>query len=205
MTQEDLLFKMWNEKDNFIPPLQTKEILNFYDTKIIDEPRLWFPEWKKDLIKPKKKTGDKSKITIYKTKKQVRQDIKLLNDKLNWWMIYKRTAPNDITKAYCDIHLEDYQVKKQNLLKKLKYVGLKFNNDKLTLARQAPISDFLEFNNAGFTKCPFHSEKTGSFHLIKSKNKAFCFGGCGVKDVLEVVQQINNCDFKNALKIILGK
>lgn len=205
MTQEDLLFKMWNEKDNFIPPLQTKEILDFCDTKIIDEPRLWFPEWKKDLTKPFKQTVDKSKITIYKTKKSLRQDIKLLNDKLDWWLSYKKTAPNEITKVYCDLHLEDYQLKKENLSKKLRYVGVKFSNDKLMMARQVPISDFLEFDRYGMAKCPFHSERTASFHKIPKKEKGYCFGGCGTKDVVDVVMVQNNCTLPEALKIILKK
>ena len=205
MTQEDLLFKMWNEKDNFIPPLQTKEILDFYDTKIIDEPRLWFPEWKKDLIKPLKQTGDKSKITIYKTQKQVRQNIKLLNDKLNWWMIYKRTAPNDMTKAYCDIHLEDYQVLKENLLKKLRYVGIKFGNDKLMMAKQVPIENFLEFDRYGMAKCPFHQEKHASFHKIPGKERGYCFGCDKTADLIDIIMELNKCTLPEALKIILKK
>src|SRR3990167_5786172 len=153
MTQNDLLFKMWNEKDNFNPPLKTIEILNFCDTPIEEEKRMWHPEWIKDLARRKWINHVAKKYT---TKKEIKQDIKILNDRLDWWLIYKRTAPNEITKIYCDLNLEDYLQKKENLKKKLRYTGVKFGNDALARAKQVPISDFLEFNRAGFAKCPFH-------------------------------------------------
>ena len=200
MTQRDLLFNMWNLRDNFIPPLKTKEILDFCDTSIEVKKRLWWPEWIKDLPKKIQTTPATKK---YNTKKVINQAIKALNEKLEWWKLYKRNAPNEITKVYCDIHLKDYFKQKENLQKRLRYTGVKFNNDKLAMARQAPISDYLEFNSAGFARCPFHSEKTASFHKLPGKEKGDCFGCGRTADVIDVVMAQNNYVLPEALKIIL--
>ena len=203
MTRGDILFKMWNEKDNFNPPLQIKEILDFYDTPIEEETRMWYPEWPKDLPKRIPITSATKKYNI---KKEIKQDIKILNDQLEWWLDLKHNAPNEITKVYCDLHLEDYQVKKENLLKKLRYVGIKFGNDDLVRARQAPISDFLKFNSAGFANCPFHGpERTNSFHKLPGKERGYCFSCQKRADLIDVIMEIHQCKLPEALKIILKK
>ena len=46
--------------------------------------------------------------------------------------------------------------------------------------------------------CPFHSEKTPSFTVSPAKQIYHCFG-CGAGgDVIEFIQQIHGCDFKQA-------
>ena len=209
MTQDDLLFKMWNEKDKFNPPLQIKEILDFYDTEIIDEPRLWFPELKKDLQRPLKLDVDKSKIVKYTTKIAITQDIKLLNDRLNWWNDRKHEARDEDKEIYvgfCEAKLEDLQSKKDDLQKKLRLTGIKSNNDDLERAKQAPISDFLKFNSAGFANCPFHGpERTNSFHKLPGKERGYCFGCQKRADLIDVIMEIHQCKLPEALKIILKK
>lgn len=189
-----LFFPSWEK------PLSNKEIIDFLNTPIEKDKRLWYPEWDKNLSKRVQINLETKK---YNTKKEIKQDIKILNDRLDWWLEYKHNAPNEMTKAYCEIHLEDLLKEKENLNKKLRYTGVKFENDDLERARQVPINDFLKFNSARMTKCLWHTEKTPSLHMIKGKNKVYCFGGCGTKDVIEVVQNLHNCTFGEALKIIL--
>ena len=138
-----LFFPSWEK------PLSNKEITDFLETPYEKEQRLWYPDWSKDLPRRVLITPATKKYT---TKKEIKQDIKLLNDRLDWWLAYKRTAPNEITKNYCDLVLEEYLQKKEKLKKKLRYAGVKFGNDALIRAKEVPISDFLEFNRAGFAK-----------------------------------------------------
>ena len=182
-------------------PLSDKEIIDFLETPFEKEKRLWYPDWPRDLPKRVFTTPATKKYT---TKKAIMQDIKLLNNSLDWWLDHKHNAISEMDKVYSEIHLEDYLKEKENLQKKLRYTGVKFENDDLVRARQVPISDFLKFNSAGMVKCLWHIERTGSLHYIKKNNKVHCFGGCGTKDVIEVIQNLNNCTFKEALKIILN-
>jgi hypothetical protein len=72
----------------------------------------------------------------------------------------------------------------------------------LNLAKQIPISNFLEVNSAGFARCVWHNEKTGSLKYYPKDNRVHCFG-CGRSgDVIDVVRQINNCSLTEAIKLI---
>ena len=189
-----LFFPSW------LKPLSDKEISDFLETPYKEEPRLWWPEWIKDLPLKMCKTPV---IKKNNTKKEIKQEIKEINNKLDWWLEYKQTAPNEITKTYCDIHLEDYLQDKENLQAKLRYTRVKFDNNNLERAKQVPLSNFLKFNNAGFSLCPFHQERSASFHKLPGKNKGYCHG-CGKSgDLIDVVMAQNSCTLPEAIKIIL--
>ena len=189
-----LFFPSW------LKPLENKEIIDFLNTPIENETRLWWPEWIKDLPK---KVWINSETKHYKTKKEIKQEIKLINDRLDWWLALKQSGVNDITKDYCDLSLEDLLDEKEKLNARLRYTGVKFNNRNLERAKMVPISDYLLFNRAGFAKCLWHSEHTPSLHRITGKNKVYCFGCAKTADVLDVVMKINNCTLPEAIKIIL--
>ncbi len=46
--------------------------------------------------------------------------------------------------------------------------------------------------------CPFHSEKTGSFTIFKDM-RASCFGCQKNVNVFQLIQELDNCDFKTAV------
>lgn len=77
------------------------------------------------------------------------------------------------------------------------------SNDKLTRAKQYPITNLLKFNHAGKALCIWHSEKTPSLHYYADTNTVYCFGGCGKHaDAIDVYRQINNCSFNEAVKAL---
>ncbi|HYO37745.1 MAG TPA: CHC2 zinc finger domain-containing protein, partial [Geodermatophilus sp.] len=53
--------------------------------------------------------------------------------------------------------------------------------------------------------CPFHDEKSPSFHVTPSRNLFHCFG-CGVGgDVISFIQQIDHLSFTEAVELLAGR
>ena len=53
--------------------------------------------------------------------------------------------------------------------------------------------------------CPFHSEKTPSFTVFPDTQSFYCFG-CGAGgDVITFIQQIENLDFMDAVKLLANR
>jgi len=50
--------------------------------------------------------------------------------------------------------------------------------------------------------CPFHQEKTPSFVVSPHKQICKCFGCGGGGDVISFIEQIENVDFLDAVKIL---
>lgn len=48
--------------------------------------------------------------------------------------------------------------------------------------------------------CPFHNEKTPSFHVSVEKQLAYCFGCQKGGDLFKFVEEVEHCDFKEALE-----
>lgn len=64
----------------------------------------------------------------------------------------------------------------------------------------------LEKSGSNYTGlCPFHSEKTGSFMVSKSKQIYKCFGCNAGGDVISFVMRWENVDFMEAVKILARK
>ena len=67
------------------------------------------------------------------------------------------------------------------------------------------VSQYVKLERSGATvraRCPFHGERTPSFHVSLDRGTYHCFG-CGVGgDIFSFVQAIEGVDFKGALKIL---
>ncbi len=67
------------------------------------------------------------------------------------------------------------------------------------------IGSYVELARAGANfkaRCPFHNEKTPSFHISPSRNAYYCFG-CNAKgDIFTFVEQFEGLDFNGALKVL---
>lgn len=53
--------------------------------------------------------------------------------------------------------------------------------------------------------CPFHTEKTPSFHVYPDKQRFHCFGCQASGDVFEWTKRIENTDFRSALDILAAR
>ena len=76
-------------------------------------------------------------------------------------------------------------------------------NEDIQRAKMVPITNFIEFNKAGFAKCIYHQEKTPSLKYYPKNNTCYCFGGCiKTYDVIDIIKKLNNCDFISAVKFL---
>ncbi|NBV77331.1 DNA primase [bacterium] len=76
---------------------------------------------------------------------------------------------------------------------------------KSKLSIQEVVGQYVKLTRVGGAlkaRCPFHSERTPSFHISPDRGTYHCFG-CGVGgDMFSFVQAIEGIDFKGALKIL---
>jgi DNA primase len=70
------------------------------------------------------------------------------------------------------------------------------------------IGSYVKLERAGQNfkaRCPFHNEKTPSFHVSPQRGGYYCFG-CGAKgDIFTFVESFEGLDFKGALKILADR
>jgi len=70
------------------------------------------------------------------------------------------------------------------------------------------VSQYVKLERAGSSlraRCPFHAEKTPSFHVSPERGTYHCFG-CGVGgDIFSFVEAVEGLDFKGALKVLAEK
>lgn len=70
------------------------------------------------------------------------------------------------------------------------------------------VSQYVKLEKAGSStraRCPFHAERTPSFHVSPDRGTYHCFG-CGVGgDIFSFIEAIEGLDFKGALKVLAEK
>src|SRR3990167_4795808 len=70
------------------------------------------------------------------------------------------------------------------------------------------VSQYVKLERAGASlraRCPFHAERTPSFHVSPDRGTYHCFG-CNVGgDIFSFVEAIEGLDFKGALKVLAEK
>ena len=70
------------------------------------------------------------------------------------------------------------------------------------------VSSYVQLKNRGRAAvglCPFHSEKTPSFHVYIDNQSFYCFGCQKGGDVITFVQEIERLDFLEAVKLLAGQ
>jgi DNA primase len=70
------------------------------------------------------------------------------------------------------------------------------------------VGSYIKLEKAGANfraRCPFHNEKTPSFHISVDRNTFYCFG-CGKKgDIFSFVEEFEGTDFRGALKTLAAR
>ncbi len=70
------------------------------------------------------------------------------------------------------------------------------------------LQEYLDFTQAGDSwkaRCPFHNEKTASFHVTPAENVFYCFGCHRGGDLFSFIQEHENMTFKEALVMLAEK
>lgn len=83
-------------------------------------------------------------------------------------------------------------------------------DDLIQTARSVPIEDILnrQFRHSGSTLiglCPFHEERTPSFHIYPKENRGWCFGCNQGGDVISITMLLHGCGFKEAVLLLVGQ
>jgi hypothetical protein len=72
-------------------------------------------------------------------------------------------------------------------------------------AKAVPITNYIEFRRDSKAKCIWHSERSGSMHYYPKTNTVHCFGGGQSGDVVDVIQQLNGVEFRDAVRFLINK
>lgn len=75
--------------------------------------------------------------------------------------------------------------------------------------KKIPINKFIDFNSSGYAPCVWHNDSHPSMfynnETSKFPNTVKCFSCNQMGDVVDVICQMRNCDFKEAVKFLTGK
>ena len=79
----------------------------------------------------------------------------------------------------------------------------------IQLAREVPVEELLDspIRRSGhdlICTCPFHEERTPSFHIYTQENRGWCFGCSKGGDSIAIYMLLNDCDFKEAVIALAG-
>lgn len=95
--------------------------------------------------------------------------------------------------------------KNQRMLSILKPGGIsgfaegQITPEQIIKAKEYPMTSLIEFKN-NLACCPFHIEKTPSFHYYSDKNRAHCYGCHKSCDAIDLYILLHNCSFKEAVR-----
>ena len=68
--------------------------------------------------------------------------------------------------------------------------------------KDRPIENFLDFNKQNKRPCIFCSDTSGDMHYYEEDNRVYCFSCQKGGDVIDVIQEVRGCTFKEALKFL---
>lgn len=83
-------------------------------------------------------------------------------------------------------------------------------DDLIQAAREVPVEEILnqEFRRSGrdlVGLCPFHEERTGSFHIYTQQNRGWCFSCNWGGDAISIAMRFHDCSFRDAVKLLTGE
>lgn len=82
-------------------------------------------------------------------------------------------------------------------------------DDMIQRAREFPITDLVnaQLLQRGKTiacACPYHEDRTPSFHIYLDQNRGWCFGCNQGGDAISIAMRIHECSFREAVMMLAG-
>lgn len=146
-------------------------------------------------------------------KKEVRKKIREFKDACNYVMEKRRemvqarlpVAHLDIINEYLSNRYALYN-RAERSINRAPYKG---DGNRVIAAKQVPITNFIQFNRQGYAPCVWHEEKTASMFYNKETKSKFantvkCFGCGAMGDPIDVIMQMRQVEFGEAVNILLG-
>lgn len=163
-----------------------------------------FPEIKPEL--PRLLEGRTAELIQARAKMERLEDLKLKAMRVHWRnKEYQRAISLEALVDNCPIHqtvrklqLDVYAY--ETALGKRDSIA----QDEILKAREYPMANLLPSSKRSkgrFHLCPFHNEKSASFHIWKD-NRFSCFGCNKHGDTISLVMDLYHLDFKSAVRAI---
>lgn len=175
---------------SWIPPLYGKDVSDVLSTqskefvqKLLEDPSRQIHIKINDLT---------SKASIGRKKKEIHEMIKNMESSVG-------------QKFMLGLYKKLIQLEKSYSPKKTK--NMPIDATLKERAKAYPIENLIKVGTYGLQKnkalCPFHKEKTPSFHVYPN-NTGYCHGGCGKSfDVIDIYMEKNNLQGKEGFKIAI--
>lgn len=177
-----------------------QKILSIHELLII------FPEAKQIIIRT-----SKQKI------KQLKEQLKNIRQ-VQWALVDNRTK-DPVNKELFQLWIDDEEQQRKDIFKQIKRIIFtiqriknpeviptgKITEADIAHAKEVPLENFLQINQAGFAHCPFHQDKTPSLKIYKKQNRWFCFSCNSGCDIIDLIMRQDNCDFLTAVKKLINK
>ena len=122
-----------------------------------------------------------------------------------YWSVIESACSNDSEAkrmlAQCTDYYQKAKLKFRN--RDIQPVDNRLKDEWVEAAKSASIVSVLEAHgcqvNRHKTLCPFHSEKTPSFHVYEDSQRFHCFSCNEGGDVIDLYQRLNQCNFPQAV------
>lgn len=182
---DDDIIELFSEDINEFVPQKLQEIIARQDELILARTEALNSLHKKDL----------DEFSTYFNASLIELEFveyDLLTKWIKYWLrLYKKASTNKEWELLTEVAL------KQG-----------FTEEQLDTAREHPIEDLYEgrLRKVGgrFTGlCPFHNEKTPSFHIFEENNHFHCFGCQAHGNAIDFYMKLNDCDFITAVKSLI--
>lgn len=142
----------------------------------------------KGTIRKLKTQYQKELNDILHSQREIRNQVFKMTKKLSTIEFTQDLAVTLHTDTARQIFLEE-RISYFNKILKRKVTQPTFSIDDI---KQIPITNYIDFNRAGFSRCIWHNEKTASMKYDHRRNRVYCFGCNRHGDVIDVVQELYN-------------
>lgn len=142
-------------------------------------------------------------------------EIKEVSDKISW--IYRDQEKMEkadkpywlrkLSRRLLDLKGLERKLKKLNMDKYLiespqKAGKFRVSPQEISRALKYPFKNLIQLNSQGFGLCPFHSEKTPSFHVNPKTNFGYCFGCHWAGDTIKFLREKEGLSFVQAVRAL---